>query len=107
MGENYTLKTKGGHEVVFKTEMTGRDFRELEGILTKDAMLEPVGKDDVKVTGIKGEAMYRWEEKAIEIMVISVDGVKQDILNKVLDLPNDCYLEIRKTVQELTQKKTD
>lgn len=107
MGDNHTLKTKGGHEIVFKTVMTGRDFRELEGVLTKDATLEQFGEKDVKITGVKGEAIYKWEEKAIELMVISVNGKTDRILDDVLDLPNDDYLEVRKTIHQLTEKKTD
>lgn len=81
--------------VELKDYLTGRDIEEIEAP-TKSVMMrineqgKPAGEVNV------GEAKARSIHKAIERVVISVDGKTEQVLDAVLDLPvNDYRLVLR------------
>ena len=89
MQENVTIKTTGGHEVVIKPFITGR-----EAVSLGDITAETVEKRNVAIL-----------HKTIEIMVVSVDGKKENCLSDVLDLPFKEYMEVNEKVQEMSTGK--
>lgn len=103
--ENKTIKTKNGHEAIVKADMTAGDFRQLKSEWFKDLQMEATGaKDaDVKITGMKGTTIEDVENKAIELMVVSLDGSSENILKRLLDLPVADYSDILEAVREATQ----
>ncbi len=109
-----TLETPGGHTIVLVGEMTGRIYRELKGMWFKDVIIEgggPENPDNTKISGMKGTIMEEVESKAIELMVLSVDGSDEKVQEKLLDLPyvdyNSVIEKINELTQDLGQKKTD
>lgn len=97
-----TYKTKSGNHVVeLKEYLTGREKRQVKNALwhgknmqIKDGKGEsdPVPMDDIDAS----------TDKTIELMVVSLDGSKENVLDRVLDLPGNDYDEILEKIEEIT-----
>lgn len=106
------------HKVALKTWITGRERRELKKPFMESLKVSLKGKgEDVEKTGIEtGKSEYeitdslmlmeKAENKAIEIIVESVDGKKENILDVILDMHEDDYNFVVKAINKLTKKKT-
>ncbi len=105
-----TIKTSN-HEVVLKTGMNAREFRALRGLWLNDLTIEDANKENPKVSGMKGSILEKAENKAIELMVVSIDNKNTDILETLLNFAVDEYEEVIKAINEATasfgQKKKD
>jgi hypothetical protein len=92
MQDNITFKTVTGIELVLKPYITGREAEILTQIVG-----ETVEKRNVELS-----------HKTIELVVVSVGGKTEDVLNTILDLPFTDYIEITTKVQEIaTGKKNE
>ena len=87
--ENITFKTAGGVEVVLKAYITGRQAETLT-----DATGETPEKKNLAIM-----------HKGMELVVVSINGSTEDILNKVLDLPFADYTEVAEKVAEIALGK--
>ena len=97
-------KTKGGHVIVHKTYLTGREMNEIQKVMLKDVSMEMRGKEqDVK--GFNATNITDLNNKTIELMVVSIDGNTTGILDAILDLPNSEYTEVIELVDEVTNEK--
>lgn len=75
----------GEHTAELKSFITQRDDREI-----KRPMYEAVRVKDQEVEGISGSVAFASEDKAIETIVLTLDGSKENILQRALDLaPKD------------------
>jgi len=99
--ENTTKKTKGGHEVELRSFITGGESRMISDIFIKDAKITSAGITD----GISGTKINEAIDKGIEIVVVSLDGNKENILERILDLPKDDYKEITGWVDDIVKDK--
>lgn len=113
MSERATVqfKTKSGVAFELREYLTGREKRHV-----KNAMWQ--GKN-MKVKDGKGESdpipmtdIDASTDKTIELMVVSVNGKKEKVLELVLDLPSNDYDELLEKIEELTgpiasEKKAD
>ncbi len=107
------VETPTGHKAVLKTVMTARDFRELRAMWFRDITIEGIdteNPDKTKLSGMKGSIIEEVENKAIELMIVSLDDSTDDILKRLLDLPLKDYdvifAEVQKMTEGLGQKKT-
>ena len=113
MGENNTkiIKTPAGHEVVLKTEMTAREYRELKNMWIKDVVITGSDPDSPKISGIRGSVVQEVENRALQIMIISIDGKSENCLEALLDFPVEdfdmVFDEVNKLTEHLAQKKTN
>jgi len=99
-----TLTTKAGHKVVIKEWITGREKREITKIFLYD--LEKEKKEgDQESSNIKMSIAEETEKKAIETLVISVNGSTENILNNLLDLPAQDYEEVNSVISEIVYPK--
>lgn len=96
----FTLKS--GLKVTLRDYLTGREKR-----LIKNALWS--GKNMTIKDG-KGESdpvpmedMDASTDKTIELMVVELDGSREDILNRVLDLPANDYDELMDKVETITK----
>jgi len=91
-----TLTTKSGHKIELKKELNGFEFEEIQKtVLTTSE--DPL--TSIKVL-----------DKTIEVYVISFDGSKDDIINKIKGLLKSEYLEVINKINELhleSEKKSD
>jgi uncharacterized beta-barrel protein YwiB (DUF1934 family) len=73
------------HDVVLKEWITGRELQEIRKPLTDvKMMIESGGKTTAEVNA--GDAQRKSIDKAIEIVVLSVDGSEEDVVNKIYDM---------------------
>ncbi len=95
--------------VEIKTYITGREKRALaEAYFSKDIQ---VNAETKQVTGIDLSQVNRAEEKAWEIVIVSVDGSKEGVANAILDMRAEDYSFVVAKVNEITsdasfEKKT-
>ena len=111
----YKFHTSRGNEVVIRTYITGREQDELQQIQMKgvDTTLrqkvnnKDKGGDggDVEVKMNNFEANYEADKRAVEMMVVSVDGKTENIVDVVLDLPSDAANEIKDEIDRATEGK--
>ena len=94
--EQKTIKTIGGHDIVIKAYVTGRENNEIKAVLF----------EGVSTTGEVGEKpkipmtlVIAHERKALEVLVISFDGVTDGAVDKLQDLPSSEYDEALKQIK--------
>jgi hypothetical protein len=58
-----------------------------------------------EVTGFKGAVLAEAQDSAIRLVVVSVDGQTDDVVNRVLDLPAQDYKEVIAAINEVTEGK--
>lgn len=96
---NLTLPS--GIVAVLKPWLTGREKRSLRNVFLKDVEIKTHGSD-AETTGFKGSTIQEAEDAAIALVVIELDGKKEDILNRVLDLRSDDYDALLKAINSVT-----
>ena len=89
----------GKNKVELKDFITGRESRVLRESLIKSATIDPEGKG---VTKIDPSALNKSDDDKITLVVVSVDGKKEGILNTVLDMPKEDYEFVMDAIEEVT-----
>jgi transglutaminase/protease-like cytokinesis protein 3 len=88
-----------GHKVVLRSWITGRESQKIDG-----AMFKGVGttSDGKKLTPKLSESMLSDQENAsIEVVVVSVDGKENDVVNSVLNMRAKDYSFVTAEVQKV------
>lgn len=102
--ETKMLKTTGGHDIVYKSYLTGREFNEIQAILIRDVKLNAVGKE-AHIEGFNPAAVEESNKKMLEVAIVSVDGSTQNCADAVLDLPYNETQEVMDALDEISGKK--
>ena len=87
------------HKVVLRSWITGRESQKIDG-----AMFKGVGttQDGKKLTPKLSESMLSDQENAsIEVVVVSVDGKENDVVNSVLNMRAKDYSFVTAEVQKV------
>lgn len=96
--------TKNGHKIVVKDYITGREQNEIQASYLKDANVKIVdGKPQVENFDITADDKAK--SLLMTLMIISVDGVTENVADLVLDLRNEDYEEVIEMLNEKTGKK--
>jgi len=102
--ETKEIVTPGGHKVMLRTYLTGREANELKAVMYSafkmnmdDAQSGKVGMEKVS-----GEFMIEQEQKAIGLLLVSLDENTEDALNRLLDLPQTDYDAVKMEVEKIT-----
>lgn len=95
------IKTTGGHTAVLVEYITGREKREITEIFFGAMALANGDKSAITRPGTMNSA----DDKAIQIVVRSLDGSTENILERILDLPVEDYTEISDAVAEVANSK--
>jgi hypothetical protein len=98
--ETREFTTPGGHKVVLRTYLTGQEDNELTSVLYGDLKMsvEDMQKGIASVKDVPGTFIVKQEEKAVELLVVSVDGINDNAAQTVLNLP---MLEYKAIVAEI------
>lgn len=89
-------------KVELKDWITGREQQEIMKPITDTKMtISSKGESSTEIN--IGEAQRKSTEKAIEFVVISIDGDKKDILNRVYDMPSKDYDFVVKKVDSIVK----
>lgn len=99
------ITTKSGIEIDLKTYLTGREMNEWRALFLKQISMSMEGKIDS--SNMPGEIVELLEKKAIELVVNSINGEKENILDKVLDLPLVDYREITDEAMKVMEGVTE
>lgn len=94
----------GAHKLTIKTYLTGREHNELERVYLAGTKAKMVN-NEVVLDSFSPTIEEDSQMKAIELLVVDLDGDASDILNRVLDLPKNEYLRIVAELGEVTGKK--
>lgn len=93
---------KSGTKVVLKEYLTGRERRELSTLLMKDNKME-IEDEKPKIEGLNVTTFNNFQDKTIEGYVVSINGETENILDKVLDLPEQDFKFIQDQINELSR----
>lgn len=112
MRELKKIKTKSGVEVEIKTYITLGEAREIQAVFMENVEIgiDEAGKP--KMTGMKGSVANKAQDKAIEVLVASVNGKTENVLQGILDLPDEDGKEILNELDKIqnplpAEKKTN
>lgn len=86
--ETKKLKTPGGKEVELKTYLTARERNELRAVFLNGIAIEP---SSTQIKEISGAVVDEAERKLIELAVVSYDGNRENILERLLDSTPEEY----------------
>jgi len=105
--ETKKIKTENGHEAVVYTYLTGRDERELKKRMFESMDQNPgAGADPQEaVESMGGDQIIVQDDVYIEAVVKSIDGKKDNIVDRLLDLRSDDYREVMDHVEEVSGLK--
>lgn len=102
--ETKTFTTTGGHVIEHKTYITGREMNEIQKVLLKNVKVDVKGAGQ-DVTGFEASSITELNNKTLEVVVVSVDGKKENVIDTLLDLPNSEYAEVIAKINEVTGDK--
>ena len=100
--ETKTMKI-GEHTVEVKEYITGKDQREYQGVLygkmklsadsltIGNTVVPKEGNVTPKIDAIPADVLLELDTKMIELLVVSLDGDKQDLINRVDALRAEDY----------------
>lgn len=94
----------GGHVIVYKTYLTGREEREIQNQMLNQLELNQKSGEP-EITGFKGAMLREQQDKYILNVVVSIDGSSENILDRLLDLPSTQFNKVMEVVQEIAEKK--
>lgn len=104
------VKTKGGHTVVIKSFLTGKEMKEYNGVLYEHLSVKAgkinLGEREVEnefvgnVSDIPGSVLLALDDKMVELCVMSVDGKEGNVKEDLEALPANDYSEIIATLRE-------
>jgi hypothetical protein len=102
--ETKKVKTKGGFEIEYYSYATGREYNQIQDIYLKDAKMTMIG-NDIKIDGFNPIAETEVNKKTIELLVVSLNGVAENIVDRIMDLPYHDYNEITEILGDVSGKK--
>jgi len=103
--ETKIIRTPNKHKVEIKSYITGREKRELRDVFLNEMDMNVQGGEP-EIKEIKGSIIKKAENKAIEIVVVAVDGNKNKILDRILDMRSEDYDFVIGEINKVT-KETD
>lgn len=104
MGERETKEIKAGnHTIVVKTYLTAREANALKALI--QSKIGYTIEDGIQTQKLNLDGTYLMEQelKALELVVVSLDGKTENVLELIQDLPADQYQKIVNGVNAVTQ----
>lgn len=96
------------HTIVVQEYATGREFNEIQNEYLKGANVNVIGGVP-RIDGFNPAADSEANKKAVELLVVSLDGQQEvegkTLVDRVLDLPYEQYNEVIEILNGLTGKK--
>ena len=85
--ETKSITTTGGHTVVFKAYLTGKESNEIKTELFKGVVTNPEGeKPSIPLANV-----LPYERKQLEALIVSFDGNEEGALDALENLPEAEY----------------
>jgi len=99
-----------GHKVELKSYIIGRELEEIDDVLYEEMKMSAIVEGQKRGANIdfnNARFIRKQLHKAIEILVVSVDGSKENVLDKVLNMKKDDYLFVVNEIDKITGNKED
>jgi hypothetical protein len=94
------------HEIVLKSYITGREYRQINTAFMRDVEIEANAKGETPtMKGLKGSAVEEYENAQLKHVVISIDGSLENVLERILDMRIEDYEFIAKKVRNIIGEK--
>jgi len=100
------ILTVGEHQVEVNTFITGRELREIESAMMDKLEMKQKGGEQ-EISGFRGSMLVDRENAQIKAVVVSIDGTKENIIERVLDLPASEYKQVMAYVSEVAEPKKE
>lgn len=100
----HTLKSNG-KTVRIKTYYTARERRSLEQIYQKNSQVAWSDEGKPKIEKIDLSVSVQMEDKRVELIVAEYDGSNTNILDRILDEPEEVMSEIKEIILSLESPK--
>lgn len=88
--ETKTVTTPGGHQVVIKSYMTAREANTLKEAIWGNTSINFSGETP-QLGEMSGKILLDQEKKTLELMVVSVDGQADKVVDCLEELNQDDY----------------
>lgn len=86
--ETKTIETPIGHnKVEIKTYLTGRERRRLTDVYLESGI--DVNADTHEIKGLKADLINKAQNVAWEVVVVSIDGSTENIIDTILDMRSE------------------
>ena len=109
MRETKKFKTKGGYEIEIKTYLTYGEAREIQRVYLDGVNVSISNDGQTKIPDLSASSTIDAQNKAIELIVVSVNGEKENVVKLFMDLPkndgDEAMVEIDKVQASLTEEK--
>ena len=92
------FETSGGHKLVLRDYITGAEHREIRAIY-----LRALNKEGTQ--GKANQMEFDADNKAIKLVVVSLDDVADDIVERVLALPLPDFKEVVSQIEMRVEGK--
>jgi len=102
--ETKEVTLKSGIKMVYRTWLTGREANELQAVYLKGAKLSVVNGQP-QIDDFDPAIEVEAKKKLIELLVVSLDGKTDNLVDTVLDLKSSDYDELVALLDELAKKK--
>jgi hypothetical protein len=101
--ETRELTTPGGHKVVLRTYLTGREANDLKSVMygALKMNMEDAQSGKVNVSDVPGTFLVEQERKALGFLLVSIDGNSTTPLEALLDLPASEYEAVKTEVDQI------
>lgn len=97
---------RNGHVVTLKEWITGRDMEYINAVYLAGTKVKPTANGSMEFGAIDiGDKSTEATHRAIEKWVVAVDGVKENILDDVLDMHEVDTKAVLSAIDELSKKK--
>ena len=95
--------TPGGRKIILRTYLTGRESNELKSVMFSALKMnmEDAQSGKVNVSDVPGTFLVEQERKALDILIVSIDGDTASPVDKLLDLPATEYEAVVKEVNAI------
>lgn len=103
--DNVTINTTNGHVVVVKGYVSGGAAEEMQRVFMENVRFDfdpSTGKVDDSKQTIAGTVSLDKTKKALELLVVSVDGSTENCAEAVRDLPKDDYYQVTDKLDEIS-----
>ena len=112
MRETKKIVTGNGYEIELYTYLTGREAREISNIFLAGMNFQMDETGKTKTSEINASLATSAQDKTIELLVVSVNGKKEEVLKSVLDLPSKDFNELAAELDKIqnglsAEKKTN
>jgi hypothetical protein len=101
--ETREVTTPGNHTVVLNSYLTGKESNELKAIMYADLKINAAdaASGKVAISEIPASFILTQEQKALQFLLVSIDGDSIEPFSKLGDLPEADYNAVLAEVQKI------